>query len=351
MGYIRQRNIKDGTTRFQAEVRLKGHKTLTATFNRKTDAKQWIQKIESEIRCGRHQLYGDSKRRTLKEAIERYFKEQTVSVVKKGHLLWWQKELGHLYLQDIRSAVIVEKKQKLLSEPTSKGIIRSTSTCNRYLATLSHLMSLCQNQWEWIIDHPVKRVSREKEPRERTRFLSQEERQRFLKECKKSQNPYLFTFVVLLLSTGCRYNEARCLKWTDVDLFKGRITITKSKNSDMRSIPIRGLALDLLQQLSSNCSSIGFVFPSTNKNKPLDMRRAFRTAIQKANLKSFHGHDCRHSYATEMLAQGLSLGEIGILLGHRSVQVTKKHCHLIESRSIDAVAKMSGEIFKEVEIV
>ncbi|NGX26160.1 MAG: Tyrosine recombinase XerC [Chlamydiae bacterium] len=349
MGYIRQRNIKDGTTRFQAEIRLKGHKTITATFNRKTDAKNWIQKVESEIRCGRHQLYSDSKRRTLKEAIERYFKEQTVSVVKRGHLLWWQKEIGHLYLQDVRPGIIVEKKQKLLSESTSKGVVRSKSTCNRYLATLSHLMSICEKQWEWIADHPVKRVSREKEPRERTRFLTKEERRRLLGECKESQNPYLFTFVVLLLSTGCRYNEARCLKWTDVDLFKGRVTITISKNSDMRSIPIRGLALELLKKLSSDSSSIGFVFPSVQKNRPLDLRRAFRTAIRKANLKSFRGHDTRHSYATEMLAQGLSLGEIGILLGHRSVQVTKKYCHLIESRSIEAVAKMSGEIFKEVE--
>ncbi len=208
-------------------------------------------------------------------------------------------------------------------------------------------MSLCLMQWEWIADHPVNRVSCEKEPRERTRFLTQDERRRFLKACKKSQNPYLFTFVVLLLSTGCRYNEARCLKWTDVDLFKGRITITKSKNSDMRSIPVRGLALELLQSLSAKSTSIGYVFPNKDRTKPLDLRRAFRTAIRASNLESFRGHDCRHSYATEMLAQGLSLGEIGILLGHRSVQVTKKYCHLIESRSIDAVAKMTEEIFKE----
>ncbi|NGX37633.1 MAG: putative prophage phiRv2 integrase [Chlamydiae bacterium] len=349
MGYIRQRNIKDGSTRFQAEIRLKGHKTLTATFNRKTDAKQWIQKVETEIRCGRHQLYSESQRHTLKEAIERYFKEQDISVVKRGHLLWWQKELGHLYLQNIRPSIIVEKKQKLLSEPTVKEVIRSRSTCNRYLATLSHLMSLCLNQWEWITDHPVKRVSREKEPRERTRFLTPDERKRFLDACKQSQNPYLFTFVVLLLSTGARYNEVRWLKFTDVDLFKGRITITKSKNTDMRSIPIRGLILELLQSLSEKSSSIGYVFPSKNLSKPLDLRRAFRTAIRAAKLKSFRGHDCRHSYATEMLAQGLSLGEIGLLLGHRSVQVTKKYCHLVESRSVDAVSKMTDEIFKEVE--
>ncbi|KPK33704.1 MAG: hypothetical protein AMS24_00005 [Chlamydiae bacterium SM23_39] len=101
MGYIRKRILKDGNIRFQGEIRLRGYKTLTATFGRKTDAKRWIQRIESDIRAGRHQIYSESKRHTFKEAIERYFKEQKVSVVKRGHLQWWEKELGNLYLQDI----------------------------------------------------------------------------------------------------------------------------------------------------------------------------------------------------------------------------------------------------------
>lgn len=349
MGYIRQRELKKGGVRFQAEIRLKGHRTLTAMFDRKTDAKNWIQKVESEIRCGRYQLYSESKRHTFKEIVDRYLKEQRTSVVQRGHLQWWQKELGHLYLHDIRPSIIIEKKQKLLSEPNAKGVIRCGSTSNRFLATLSHVLSLCLKQWELISDNPVKRISREREPRERTRFLTPEERTRFLEACKCSQNPYLFTFVVLLLSSGARYNECRSLKWSDVNLFLGRITITKSKNTDMRSIPIRGLALDLLHKLSLQSSSIGYVFPSQDKNRPLNLRRAFRTAIKVAQLKNFRGHDCRHSYATEMLAKGLSLGEIGLLLGHRSVQVTKKYCHLIESRSIDAVSKMTDEIFKEVK--
>lgn len=348
MGHIRERKLKGGGVRYQAEIRLKGHPTLTAMFDRKTDAKNWIQKVEADIRCGRHQLYSEVKRHTFKEAVERYFKEQTVSVVKRGHLLWWQKELGHFYLKDIRPAIITEKKQKLLLEPNEKGVIRGKSTCNRFLATLSHLMGICMKQWEWVVENPVKKISREKEPRERTRFLSQDERQRLLEACRQSDNSYLFTFTVLLLSTGCRYNEIRCLRWTDVDLVQGKIIITKSKNTDMRSIPIRGLALELLRDQTSQCFSIGYIFPSQNKAKPLELRRAFRTAIKRAGLKNFRGHDCRHSYATEMLAQGLSLGEIGHLLGHRSVSMTRRYAHLVESRSIDAVSKMSEQIFKEV---
>ena len=171
MGHIRQRELKNGGTRYQAEVRLKGHPTLTAMFDRKTDAKAWIQKTEADIRCGRHQLYSEGNRHTFKEAVKRYLQEITVSQAKEGHLSWWCAEMGPFYVQDIRPSLISEKKQKLLTNLNKKGKLRTKSTCNRYLASLSHLLSVCTKQWEWISENPVKKIPREKEPRGRTRFL------------------------------------------------------------------------------------------------------------------------------------------------------------------------------------
>jgi tRNA(Leu) C34 or U34 (ribose-2'-O)-methylase TrmL len=40
MGHIRERKVKNGGIRYHAEVRLKGHPSLTASFDRKTDAKR-----------------------------------------------------------------------------------------------------------------------------------------------------------------------------------------------------------------------------------------------------------------------------------------------------------------------
>lgn len=346
MGYIRETKLKTGSTRYQAEVRLKGYPTATAMFDRKMDAKAWVQKTEADIRCGRQQLYADSKRFTLSEAIERFFKEKEVSVVKRGHLAWWKKELGAFYLHDIRAPVITEKKLKLLTEKTEKGIVRSKSTCNRYLATLSFLLSVCLKEWEWLSENPCRKVAKEKEPRERVRFLTKEERALLLEACKESLNPYLHTFTVILMSTGFRYNEARCLKWTDIDFLRERITITKSKNGDARTVPVSGLVLDLLKALRIESDSIGYIFPSPNdSSKPIDLKRAYRTAIRKSGLKNFRGHDCRHDYATSMLAQGLSLGEIGHLLGHRSVSTSRRYAHLTESRAAGAIAKMSQQVF------
>ena len=244
--------------------------------------------------------------------------------------------------------VRIRSSSSALTTLNEKGKLRTKSTCNRYLASLSHVLSVCTKQWEWLSENPVKKISREKEPRERTRFLNPDERTRLLDACLESENPLLYPFVVLLLSTGCRYSEIRKLKWTDIDLFKGRITIRESKNGDIRSVPICGLGLNLLKKLSREANAIGYVFTYNNQNQPMDPRRSIKTAIKRAGLKNFRPHDCRHSYASELLAQGLSLGEIGHLLGHKSVSMTRRYAHLIESRSIDAVSKMSEKIFKEV---
>lgn len=44
MAHIRERKLKNGKVRYQVEIRMKGHPIISATFDRKTDARAWIQK-------------------------------------------------------------------------------------------------------------------------------------------------------------------------------------------------------------------------------------------------------------------------------------------------------------------
>src|SRR5690606_24108632 len=147
--------------------------------------------------------------------VDRYLLEKEVSVVKRGHLLWWKQELGHLLLQDVKASVINDLKRKLLTTPGRKGRSRGKATVNRHLASLSSLFTIICKQWEWfgLGDHPVRKVEREKEPRERVRYLTPEERGRLLEEAIKSSNRLIYPFVSVLLGTGCRYNEIRCIEW------------------------------------------------------------------------------------------------------------------------------------------
>jgi integrase len=84
-------------------------------------------------------------------------------------------------------------------------------------------------------------------PKGRVRFLSEAERQRLLNACKSSHNPWLYTVVVLALSTGARKMELLSLRWHDVDVQRQVITLPETKNGERRVLPLTGHAWDLLQ--------------------------------------------------------------------------------------------------------
>ena len=75
MAYIETRSTQDGKNRYKAQVKLKGYPIQTATFERLTDARRWAQQVEAAIKEGRHFKTSESKKRTLKELIEKYERE------------------------------------------------------------------------------------------------------------------------------------------------------------------------------------------------------------------------------------------------------------------------------------
>ena len=74
MANIEKRTSNDGKTSYRVKIRLKGFPSQSATFERITDAKKWVQQTESAIREGRHFKTTEAKRHTLAELIDRYMK-------------------------------------------------------------------------------------------------------------------------------------------------------------------------------------------------------------------------------------------------------------------------------------
>src|SRR5262249_10456112 len=156
--------------------------------------------------------------------IERYIrdilphKSHSSIYMQTIQLHWWKEHLGHCILADITPALIAEYRDKLAQGTATH---RSPGTINRYLAALSHAFTVGVKEWQWCENNLVWKVTKPKEPRGRVRFLSDDERQRLLDACKVSGNPYLYTVVVLALSTGARRGELLSLHWSDVDLKRG----------------------------------------------------------------------------------------------------------------------------------
>jgi integrase len=353
MATIKERTSKDGSIRYTVEVRLKGYPRQTATFKRKTDAKKWIQDTESAIREGRHFKTVESKKHTLTELVDRYIndvlpsKSATLRRDQITQLNWFKTEIGAHTLADITPAMITQCRDKLLTETGYRGKARTPASVVRYMSALSHAFTIAVNEWQWLEDSPTRKVKKPKEPRGRVRFLEDDDRARLLQACKESSNELLYVCVILALSTGMRQGELMNLKWSDVNLKDRYIILHETKNGERRRVPLSGHALELLQEHSKvRRLDTPLLFPSArHPDKPIDLRRSFNNALERAGINDFHWHDLRHCTASYLAMNGANLAAIAEILGHKTLSMVKRYSHLSDGHVSLVIESMNAKIF------
>ncbi len=349
MAAIEKRITKKGAISYRVKIRMKGRPTQCATFQSIIDARIWIQQTESAIREGRYFKTVEAKRHTLAELIDRYCQSPQVQrdKHKMRHLAWWKSKIGRYLLSDITPALIVEWRDRGGYEITSKNTPRAPATVNRYLSSIAHAFTIAVIEWQWLDDSPMRRVRKLKEPRGRVRFLNDDERQRLLQACHASANPFLPPVVTLALSTGMRQGEIMNLRWSDVNLINGNITLHHTKNGERRYVPLTHAALEALRNLAKIRQLKGtLLFPSNrNPNKPIDLRKAWINVIRQAELVDFRFHDLRHSCASYLAMDGATANEIAEVLGHKSLVMVKRYAHLSNPHISKVVERMNNKIF------
>lgn len=351
MAYIEERTDSKGQKRYRAQIKLKGFPAQNATFERKTDAREWAKRTESAMKEGRHFKTMESKKHTVGEMIDRY--KKNVLPTKGSHqpnqkiqLEYWKKRIGTYTLADCTPALIAQCRDELLEEKTRLGEKRSPATVNRYLAALSHCFTIAMKEWGWVDDNPLRKVTKPKEPRGRIRFLSDDERLRLLKACKESPNTLLYPIVVIALSTGARLGEILSLTWNQIDLKRGTITFFETKNNQIRVVPLVEHAADVVRDMNKiRRIDTDLLFPGQDTQKPIDIRHPWEVALKKAKIENYRFHDNRHSAASYLAMSGATLAEIAEILGHKTLQMVKRYAHLSESHTSKVVAKMNKQIF------
>ena len=346
MGTILEISRKKGIS-YRAEVRRKGHKSLCKTFQRKTDAQRWINEQEAIIYRG-GVVTMEVDRKTVGDLIHRFLNERVGRMIPTSQadygiqLRFWDKRIGHLTLRQLTRSNIIGIREKLLKETYSRGFEdkeRSPSTVNRYVAALS---TCCSYGVEigLLERNPCKGITRLSEPRGRARFLTEKEHDRLL-EVARLSSPQLHLAVVLSLATGARQSEIWGLRWKEIDLKEGYLTFEKTKNGDIRKVPVLGEALDLLRAYHSEHRIVGReeLFPGRIKGQSMDFRKQWVAALKQAEIKDFRWHDLRHSCASFMVQNGLDLRLVAELLGHRTLQMSMRYSHLAKEHLKQAIIK------------
>lgn len=352
MANIQKRMSRDGEVSYRVQVRLKGFPPQTASFTRLTDAKRWEQATEASIREGRYFKGAAAKKCTLAELIEKYVCEvldvdPRDTYNQRLYLDYWKTALGNYTVADVTPALISEHRNKLIGSTNKYGKTRSLTSANRYTTALGHVFTIALKEWQLVQSNPVRSITKLKEPKGRTRFLSDEERQKLLSACQNSGNPHLYCIVVVALSTGARKDEIRTLKWKDVDFKRGQITLHDTKNGETRSVPLQSYALELVRLHHSNFRRLDspYVFPSSSTKQPVDIRTAWENAVTSAKLEDFRFHDLRHTAASYLAMNGATLPEIADVLGHKTLQMVKRYAHFTQAHTASVVARMNDKMF------
>jgi integrase len=356
MASIQKRTNKDGTTSYKVEVRLKGYPAQRASFARLTDARKWAASTETAIRERRHFKTAEAAKHTVSDLVDRYTrdvlptKKPSTQRAQRFQFAWWKSKLGDYTLADCTPALIAEARDKLANTPSKRGDTLSPAYVVRHLSALSHAFTVAVKEWGWIEDNPVLKVTKPTEPRGRVRFLSDKEREALLSACLESSNPWLYTAVVVALSTGMRKGELMGLTWADVDLQAGRITLHDTKNGERRVVPLAGPALALLRDHSKvRRLDTELVFPGARKDTPIDLRAPWESALKRAGIEDFRWHDLRHSTASYLAMNGASLAEIAEVLGHKTLQMVKRYAHLSEAHTASVVERMNQRFLGNVQ--
>lgn len=105
----------------------------------------------------------------------------------------------------------VERYKEVRSE-----LVKPT-TVNRELTLLSHMFRKAIDWNYYRKPNPVHKVKKCKEPPGRIRYLTLDEREQLLEECKRSLNPFLYDLVMVALETGMRLSEQKRLKGESSD--------------------------------------------------------------------------------------------------------------------------------------
>lgn len=351
MATIQTRTTQDGETRYKAVIRLKGFPTQTATFQRKTDAKLWVQATESAIREGRHFKTAEAKRHTLADLVDRYVRDvlpgKRSAESQRRHFVWWRKHYGAYALSDLTPALVSEARDKLAAGSTTRGERRANGTVNRYLAALSHACTVAVREWAWLDSNPLRKVRKLKEPRGRVRFLDEVELARLMAAVRASTNPNLYAIVLMAVSTGMRQGEILGLRWQDVDLDAGRIVLHETKNGERRVVPLAGTARDAVKAHSQvRRIDSDLVFPGSRRKdgttRRCDLRNAWLSAVKTADLDDFRFHDLRHTTASYLAMNGATLSDIAAVLGHKTLAMVKRYAHLSEAHTAGVVEKMNA---------
>lgn len=243
-------------------------------------------------------------------------------------------QLGKLALDEIKAEHIVD----VVARMKAKGL--AASTANRVLVILRYIYNLAI-KWRvpGIASNPTTGIELGPEI-QRNRYLTKEEAQVLSAAIANDENRTAANAIMLLLLTGARRNEITQARWEHVFWDERKLHVPISKSGKPRWISLSASAIGLLRSIP-RCAGNDYIFPAPTTGRPSpSLWFPWKRIRDRAGLGDVRLHDLRHSFASFLVNEGVSLYVVQGLLGHANAKTTQRYAHLQSdtlSRATDVV--------------
>lgn len=355
---------------YQAQVySSRDHKTLRKTFATLSDARAW--RAEAATLLQRERL-GLPTKITLSQAADAWLASAQKGVVrtrsgdryKPSALRGYEQALrtrlipcfGHLKLTAITRNHVQDLCDAMVLDGLSPSTVRNAVLPLRAIYRRAKERSEVHNNPTLGLTLPAYRGRRD-------RVARPEEARLLLAALPEPERPLW----ACALYAGLRRGELRALRWIDIDLQAGVICVERSwddkegpvapkSRAGRRRVPLAQplrtfLSAHRLASASSDPTDLVFARADGRPQDTEWLTQRARKTWKRAGLTPVGLHECRHTYASLMLAAGVSAKALQVFMGHSSITMTlDRYGHLLPG-SEDEAATLLADYLKPDETV
>ena len=261
---------------------------------------------------------------TLKEVFNDYLKSR--SDLKPKTIYDYTRILKNVFADWQNKPLLSIKKDKVAAYHAKLGTDNGKYYANYAMRVLRALFNFAKAKYEdsqghsLITENPVMRLSDTRSwfrTKRRKRYIKNHQLYEWYNATMKLENDTIRDYLLFVILTGLRKNEAAKLTWSNIDLKDKALILPDPKNHHEHKLPLSSYVCDLLHRRKSHTQS-DYIFAGNGKGGHLIEPRKQISRITKAIDMHFTLHDLRRTFATVAESLDISAYALKRLLNHWS---------------------------------